>query len=189
MDNEKLSILRILVENREKELSIRQLSMKRKINYKSAYENIKKLEKEGVILAKRKGNITLCSFNNAFNDSVFLVEYKRRDELLKNKDFKELCRRLGKVDSQFVLLLFGSYARGTSTRSSDIDLLLISDDPKPIENEADLMPLKIHITSITYKNFKQMLKSREDSVVSEAIKNNVILFGTEDFYRMVGNAG
>jgi hypothetical protein len=33
-----------------------------------------------------------------------------------------------------------------------------------------------------------MLKSKESTVVSEAVKRNVILFGTEDYYRLIENA-
>ena len=67
---------------------------------------------------------------------------------------------------------------------SDIDLLLISDKPSPIRKEVDLLPLNTHLTTITYLDFMEMLKNREQTVVSEALKSNIIMFGIEDYYRL-----
>ncbi len=33
-----------------------------------------------------------------------------------------------------------------------------------------------------------MLKTKEQTVVSEALKNNIILFGIEDYYKLIQNA-
>lgn len=188
MDNEKLNILKYLIENQTNDFSIRQLSKVRNINYKSAYNAIKKLVDEGVVDLNKKGNISLCSFNKSFGESVFLVEQSRKNHLLKDKNLKVLYSSLSAMSSQFILLLFGSYVKGTKSKNSDIDLLLISDNPKQIEDEVDLLPLNIHLTSITYIDFITMLKSKELSVVSEAIRKNIILFGIEDYYRLLQNA-
>ena len=188
MDNEKLNILRLLIESQEKLLSIRKISKLRRINYKSAYFALKKLAKEGIVNLKKAGNTTLCSFNMSFNGSVFAVEYHRRNELLKNKNFLVMYQELQKINAPFIALLFGSYAKGTQTRHSDIDLLIITDDFKPIGQQVSLFPFKVHATDVRYKDFKQMLKSREFTVVSEAIKKNIILIGIEEYYRLVNNA-
>lgn len=188
MDNERFNILKILIENQDKTFSIRQIAIIRKINYKSAYNAIQALAKEGIITLENKGNITLCMFNRKFNNSVFIVEDYRLHELLKNKDFLVMYNQIRKVNSQFILLLFGSYAKKTESKHSDIDLLLISNNPKPIERETRLLPLNIHLTSITYEDFTAMLKSKEFTVVSEAIKHNVLFFGIEDYYRLIYNA-
>lgn len=188
MVNEKINILKLLVENQEETFSIRQIALKRKINYKSAYEAIQKLKEEEIVTLIKKGNITLCSFNKNFNHTVFTVESMRRNELLRAKDFKVLYSRLAAINSQFILILFGSHAKKTQTKHSDIDLLLITENPKEIKNKIALIPLNIHLTSISYADFTTMLKSKEFTVVSEAIKKNVILFGIEDYYRLIQNA-
>ena len=188
MDNERLNILKLLIENQEKAFSIRQIGIQRKINYKSAYVNLKHLGEEGIVTLKKQGNTTICSFNRKFNSSVFEVEYARLQELLKNNNFLVLYNRLVKINEQFILLLFGSYSRGMQTKKSDIDLLLISNNPKPIQTQINLMPLNIHLTNIKYEDFKSMLKSMEFTIVSEAVKHNIILIGIEDYYRLMNNA-
>ncbi len=183
-----MNILKLLIENQEKAFSIRQIGIQRKINYKSAYISLKDLAKEGVVTLKKQGNTTICSVNHKFNDSVFEVEHARLQELLKNKDFLVLYNHLAKINSQFILLLFGSYAKGKKTKGSDIDLLLISDNPDPIETQINLLPLNIHLTHIKYDDFKSMLNSKKFTVVSEAAKLNILLFGIEDYYRLMNNA-
>tara|TARA_Y100000034_G_C6790583_1_gene353961 strand:- start:317 stop:889 length:573 start_codon:yes stop_codon:yes gene_type:complete len=190
MANEELQILKLLIENQEKTYSIRKIALERKINYKSAYNVILKLEKQGIIDVSRLGNINVCKFNRSFNDKVFSVEYNRRKDLFKkNKNFKIIYNDLSKINQQFIALLFGSFAKGTQTKRSDIDLLIIAEDSKKIENRLSLLPLRFHIVDITYKDFLSMLKSKEDSVVTELIKKNIILVGIEDYYRLLKNAG
>ena len=48
------NILKLLIENQDKKFTIRKISKLRKINYKSAYNAIQKLEKQGIILAVRE---------------------------------------------------------------------------------------------------------------------------------------
>jgi predicted nucleotidyltransferase len=188
MDNERLNILRLLIEHQEEDFSIRQISLKRKINYKSAYQAVQKLHEEGIITLTKLGNTTLCRFNRNFNDSVFIIEFCRRQELLKTPNFKVMCSYFKDIPSQFILLLFGSYAKKTATKHSDIDLLLITDHPEDIKQQVSLLPLPIHLTEVSYSDFQAMLRSKEFTVVSEAIKNNILLFGIEDYYRLLNNA-
>ena len=88
MVNETFNILKILIENPEAKYSIRKLSLLRKINYKSAYQAVMKLKKQGIIGFEDLGNVINCSFSKKINPLVFKVEYERREELLKNKNFK-----------------------------------------------------------------------------------------------------
>lgn len=188
MDNEKLNILQLLIESQEKNFSIRQISLKRKINYKSAYQAVKKLHQEGIINLTKHGNTINCQFNRNFNETVFTVEHSRQQEQLKNQNFKVMYNRFKTINNQFILLLFGSHAKKTNTKHSDIDLLLITNQPEEMQTQINLLPLPIHLTHITYADFQTMLKSKEFTVVSEAIKCNIILIGIEDYYRLINNA-
>jgi len=188
MDNEKLDILKLLIERQEERFSIRKISKLRKINYKSAYNAVKKLEKEGIITLQKTGNTTICLFNRAFNESVFAVEYERRKDLFRNKEFKVMHNGLSKLNIPVIAVLFGSYAKGMQNKHSDIDLLIVAENAEPVKQQISLLPLKIHMTDIKYSDFIAMLKSRELTVVSEAIKKNIILVGIEEYYRMINNA-
>lgn len=66
-------------------------------------------------------------------------------------------------------------------------MLTVTENEKQISAELSIYPMNIHHTSITYKEFIDMAKSKEFSVVSEAIKNNIILINIEDYYRLLEN--
>jgi len=190
MANEITEILKLLIENKQERFSIRKISLLRKINYKSAYIALKQLAKIDVVNLEKIGNTTSCSFNENFNDLVFKAEYERRERLFKNKDFLIIYNQLSELNFPFILLLFGSYAKGTATKHSDIDLLLISKDEeeKLVSDKLKLLPHDIHLTHVTSDSFIRMIKNKEFSVGSEAIKKNIILLGIEDYYRLLKNA-
>ncbi|HIH39078.1 nucleotidyltransferase domain-containing protein [Candidatus Woesearchaeota archaeon] len=188
MANEKLGILQLLIENKEEKWSIRQISLQRRINYKSAYQAVKKLEKEGVVNLEKMGNVTLCSFNSKCNSTTFAAEEGRRNEAIRDKKVSAVFSSLDDIPELYIALLFGSQVKGTAARSSDIDLLIISEQVQKIQEELSVLPLQIHITALTLKEFISMLKSKERTIVSEAVKKNIILVGIEDYYRVLGNA-
>lgn len=186
MVNEKFNILRFLIENQEKVFSIREIAKQRKVNYKSAYLAIHDLNKRGIINLNKVGNTTNCSFNKKFDSLVFDVEFFRRKELIKNKNFKIIYERLEEFNFPLIALVFGSFAKGKVSKNSDIDFLVISENAKEVKRIFSLIPLNVHLTVFSYEEFVQMLKSKEFSVVSEAIKKNVILIGIEEYYRFLG---
>lgn len=186
----KQKILKHLIGIEDKTLSINEISKALKIDYKLIHTNVNKLLKEGSIKVEEFGNTRRCSFDKAFNEDVYIAENDRRRDILKNIKFFLICDQLRKINKQFILLMFGSQIKGTATKNSDIDLLIISDEEEAMEfrNNLNLLSYNIHLTPVSYKDFVSMAKSKEFTVVSEAIKKNVILFGIEDYYRILSNA-
>lgn len=188
--NIKQKILKFLIENKEKTFSMRALSKILKIDYKLLYINLQKLEKDKSIEVENLKNQKRCSFKDNFNEDVFIVENERRNNILKKKEFKAIYEKLKVLNKQFILILFGSHVKGTATKHSDIDLLLISHegDARKIQEKLEILPLNIHLTPITYESFIDMLKTKEQTVVSEALKKKIIFIGIEDYYRLIQNA-
>jgi len=186
----KQKILKYLIDNKEKTFSINEISKALKIDYKLIHTNINKLLKEESIKVEEFGNTRRCSFVNAFNEDIYIAENDRQRNLLRNKDFLLIYYKLREINKQFILLMFGSQVKGTATKHSDIDLLMISDEEvaKEVDRKLNLLPYKIHLTPISYEGFVRMTKSKEFTVVSEAIKKNIILIGIEDYYRLLSNA-
>jgi len=182
-------IIKLLIEHKDEKFSIKKIAKSLKINYRIAHERTIALEKEGLIKITKAGNSKICEFAYNFSSKVYEAEYERRTALLKNKDFAVFRNRLAELNFGFITLLFGSQAKGTSTKHSDIDILTIGGDEKEIGKILVLWPDKVHLTSITYKDFIHMAKSREFTVVTEAIKNNIILIGIDEYYRLLKNAG
>jgi predicted nucleotidyltransferase len=184
-----IKILKLLLGKRGERFTIKKIAESLKINYRIAYEQVMALEKEGLLKVTKTGNCKICEFAYKFDSKVFEAEYLRRKALFKNKDFLVLHNRLAELRFPFVALLFGSHAKETATKHSDIDVLTIGGDEKEIRATVSLLPDKIHLTTASYENFVRMARSREFTVVSEALKNNIILIGIEEYYRLLSNAG
>ncbi len=189
MVDSEIRILNLLLDKREERFTIKKMAEALKINYRTAYERAMALEKEGLLKITRAGNSNVCEFTYKFDSKVFEAEYARRKELFKNKDFLILHNRLSELGFSFIALLFGSHGKGTANEHSDIDILTIGGNEKEIRATLSLLPDKIHLTAVTYENFIHMAKSREFTVVGEAIKNNIILIGIEEYYRLIKNVG
>jgi predicted nucleotidyltransferase len=183
----KIKILKFLLENQENKFTIKKISEALNINYRTAYENVLLLEQEKLIIVTKAGNSNLCGLENSFNEHLFEAEFQRKKELLRNKDFQIIHNRLSDLKFPFIMLLFGSYVKGTSNKHSDIDLISIGGDQKEIKSAISLLPDKIHLTQISYEEFMMMAKSKEFTVVSEVLKKNIILIGIEEYYRLLKN--
>ena len=186
-------ILKLLLSNKKEEFTIRLISKRISIDYKTVHIIVKRLITSDVIKAKKAGQTILCSINQkAFNADVFRAELIRKEEILADKDIYVLYNRIkNTVKGFFILLLFGSYASGTKKKKSDIDLMLITnEDPiiKKVKNIVSTLPLKIHFISFNSEEFLSMLKTTEFNVGKEAADNNIILFGIEDYYKLIQNA-
>ncbi len=192
MKSKDIEVIRLLLENREKELSINQIAKLLKKDYKNAHNIVTRLSKASSVRLQPFGKSHRVTLIDKAHPLLFEAECLRRDELLKNKDiavmddsFKGLHSRL------YILLVFGSYAKKTQTRHSDIDLLFIVPDTaeekmeKEIQTIAGTLPLEMHINIFKETDFTAMKNSKEVTVGSEAIKNNIILHGIEPYYEMI----
>jgi predicted nucleotidyltransferase/predicted transcriptional regulator len=183
----KEKILKLLLENKDELLSIRTISQKCDINYKSAYNAIVSLEEENLIEIKTSQKTKFCNLTNNFSPLLYKVEYDRKEEFVQKNKFKPLLNILENIQKEHITLLFGSFAKGTQNKNSDIDLLIITDYEKEINQELNILPLDIHTTFITINEFLMMAQSKEFSVVREALKRNIILVGIENYYRLLKN--
>lgn len=188
MDSD-IQILRLLLQRKEDRFTIKKMAETLGINYRIAYERTMSLEKEGLLRITRIGNAKVCEFTGMFNEKVFEAEYYRRMGLFRRKDFLVLHNRLAELRFPFVALLFGSHAKGTANKHSDIDILTIGGNERELRATLSLLPEKIHLTTVSYEGFIHMARSREFTVVSEALRNNIVLLGIEEYYRLVRNAG
>lgn len=187
-----VTILHFLLSHKNAEFTIRTIAQKVNLDYKAAYLAMQELIHAGVISSRRAGQSILCSFNrNAFTDDVFSAELQRREELLNNKSLRTVYAYFKDVKNPFfILLLFGSRSSGTARQRSDIDVLLITDNDAvrdEMKRVTSLIPLNIHLIDFMPTDFVSMLKTTDFNVGKEAF-GGVILFGIEDYYRLIAHA-
>jgi predicted nucleotidyltransferase len=180
------------MDNNGESFTINSLSRKLKINYRIAYEDIKELEKEKLIMVKKAGNSSLCNFSFNFNEKVYLIESQKKQQLLADSNIQILSNKIERLKLNFyICLVFGSYAGGENKKGSDIDICVITDNEetrKQISQTIQLTSFNIHYLDFISKDFISMLKTTEINVGKEILKRNVILKGIEEFYGLISNA-
>ena len=181
----KNKIIKLLLESKE-EYSIRQIALKLKADYKNTYQAINSLNKE--IFKDKKGNATYVSFSYLMTSEVYIVERKRTNLLLKNKSFKVINEEVKSLNNPFVIvLLFGSMVKGKISKHSDVDLCVVAEKKvsKELYKKLSLLSLPLEIHNFTSEEFQTMLKTKESNIAKEIVKNNVILFGIENYYNLI----
>jgi len=185
-------VIRLLIENKANEMSINKIAKLLKKDYKNAHNIVTRLYRMQIVRLQPFGRSYKVIFINKLHPLIFEAEYQRRNDILKNKDIAVMHDSFKVLQSKlFILLLFGSYAKKTQTKHSDIDLLFVIPDEseanmeKAIQNITGMLPLNIHINIFKESHFKAMINSKEVTVGSEAINSNVILHGIEPYYEMI----
>lgn len=182
-------ILTYLIENIDKRVSILKISKDLGIDYKNVFQAVERLVP--ILIVKEKlGNTSIVRFNFNFNSKVYSAENSRRKRFLeKNKQMNLIMKDAESLGYPFyIVLVFGSAIKGKHTKSSDIDLCVISDVRKKTKNlisKLRLLPLPLEIHDFTSDEFESMLNKKEGSVADEIAKSNIILYGIENYYALV----
>ena len=181
-------VLKHLIENKNPQ-SIMTASGAIVLDYKNTYNIVKGLQPE--IISKEKiGNTNLIKLNLVPNRKINSVENKRTEEfLLKYPKLKIVKTYSEELNYPFlIVLVYGSYVKKTNTGSSDIDVCIISDNKeviKELQEKLELLSLKIEIHDFTSKEFISMIEKSQNNLGHEIVKNNVILYGIENYYNLI----
>ena len=193
MRSKEAEVIQALIGHKDEELNISSISKTLKMDYKNAYSIIKRLEKIDLVRIETFGQSSRVKLNAILHPLVFEAEFERRKEILKDKNLAVMLStfKRGIKSKLYVLLLFGSYAKKTQTKSSDIDLIFICPDgleaafEKEVSRIARSMPLALHPLVFSESQFIEMIYAKDFNVGKEALKNNVILYGMEQYYGMI----
>ncbi len=199
-----LKIIGLMRKDLDKGLTILEISKKLKIGYRPAYNHINEMEKEGIIQIDKIGSAKQCSLNFSNPKTRHLLEsldIERKEELYKeNSKLKIVDSLISKLIEKFMseihsIVLFGSYAKGTAAKQSDIDLLFIVSGIKDknlresIERESANYQyshnIKINPLITDIEEFKKMLKLKELNVGKEIKEYGISLYGHELFWRII----
>jgi len=182
-----LKIIKYFVENK-KPKTIREIAKQIKADYRITYIAIQRLIEKNVINVQTVGKSSLCRLDEKYYGiRIYEAENERKENILKNKNINQLYKEImSKVKtSSFILLLFGSYAKSKQTKTSDIDLMFISNEEdfeSKISDILSLLPLKTHALVFTEEEFTRMKDTKKSNVIQEAIESNIILYGIEAYY-------
>jgi predicted nucleotidyltransferase len=162
----------------------RELAKRTSLSQKAMALSLKELEEKGILKSKTKGNIKNYSLNlknRNLKDIIIQIEIFKKLEFLKKHRF---LKEIFNGDNRIVGI-FGSYAKGTETKNSDIDLFIIGEELKQdYDKKGELFDLEISIKYFRKKEFKKLLREK-NNLVKEIVKNHVLISGFESFVYFV----
>ncbi|RIH99931.1 HTH domain-containing protein [candidate division NPL-UPA2 bacterium Unc8] len=196
-------IIKLFYDDVYAQFTINELATKTNISYSYVYRQIEELKDKKIIVVDQRSNRKYCrpnyenpevktSFVKISNqiaedflkkrDKVFFVAEKLLSVLPKKTDFNLLS-----------VVLFGSLAKGTDFKKSDIDLFILIPSKKKYDEIIDMecvalskgFGVEINPLVSEPTNLLTMLKDKEHNVAKEILKNKVILFGAEKFWELI----
>ncbi len=200
-----LKIVNLLRKELDKGFTIREISKRLKIGYVPAHNHISEMISERIIKAQKVGRAKQCFLNiENVKCRQLLMEtdaINKEEILKKNNKLKPVLESLitkiseTSISSIHSIILFGSYAKGTATKSSDIDVLFIICDIKDkatrenIERECSSYQyshnIKISPLITDIPELKKMLGDKNMNVGKETREHGIPLYGSEIFWRLM----
>jgi hypothetical protein len=174
--------------------SIKQVSEILKKPYPLIHRSIKALIEQSFLVKDEKEFISLNYKKN--HSEIAYIESERAKEKIRNKSLllfiNDLNEKIG--EDFFVLLIFDSFIEKDNPR--DIDILIILDSKERVNqtekianNIASNFSLKLDINIISKESAYEMLSKRDNkNIMNETLNKHLILFGGENYYRILKNA-
>ena len=156
------------------------------------YNSLKSFVKEGILTKDKRGGVAIYKISDSPKAISFLsmaAEYKAWNR--KGIPIDNIIEIIKKSKINFLtLIITGSYVKSKQTTKSDLDLVLIvPNDVKKVtarlKQFCDLSIPEIHLYVFTDDEFKQMLLDGKHNYGKEIVKNNLIFFGAEAYYKIM----
>lgn len=182
-----LKILVLFIQGFERPYYIREIAKVLKISSRTAYLALQTLEKKTIIKSEERGKIKQYILNKksslCYEYLIFTELYKRIHFYSDHFFIEELMEKI-KLHVHGILILFGSYVKGTATKESDIDLFVIgSYDDKKISDVFKIYNKEGNIKAYPLHVFEKNIKT--DYLIKEVLSNHIIIKGADEFISLV----
>ncbi len=184
----------------EAEFSIRQIAARLKATYSFVYKAVDCMVKDGVLSVAVKGRAKMCALNLESDRAIGLLamysvlrkeEFIRRNRIV-GEMLSELVKRVSGAEV-YSIILFGSYAKGSASEKSDVDLLVVGGSrarlSEKVNAEANTLQARygkeLNPIVLDKAMFLKSFRAEESTVVKEAVYSHVLLFGFENFWKLV----
>jgi predicted nucleotidyltransferase len=198
LTKKQIDILNVFREDIFRELTFKEIKQKSKQKSNNisllALNEFKRLN---LVIPKKIADVTAYSLNlnnnltlsylNIINETIIF-----NNKTIPKKIMQELQDRISGFSDFFMLLIFGSYAKGSENKKSDLDIALIIESE---ESKREMAPyietikrreiMKIDYYIFTEKEFLEMLNNENQNVGKEIYRANLIYYGAIQYYKMI----
>lgn len=173
-----LEILSLLRKNIFRGVPLAEIEKNLLLTHHPTYRRIKQLEKEGIVF-KKEGNYRLDLKNPETVEILYFLSRKEKLEFIasfKNDLFKQLDKQFNERKDVEFAIIFGSYARREETKTSDLDIFIVS-GKKEINKSFEVMyNVKSSLIVATKEEFIKMLKERK-KIIRDLFVEGIALKG------------
>ena len=190
-----LKIIDLLAKDMEKTYTINEIAKTLKEHYSCVHKIVNNLAEDGVLIKNKAGKAYLCSLNLKNEKTHALLQI---NEIEKKRKLYTVDKKLKLILDDFVkstepqnkkilaIVLFGSYAKGTATNKSDIDILIIS------KSKIDIGKISKELYAKYGKEIMPIIMAPNEfetqinkAIIKEIIKCHYVLLGAENFVNLV----
>ncbi|MFH0869514.1 MAG: nucleotidyltransferase domain-containing protein [archaeon] len=153
-----------------KALKTNQMTMARKMRY---------LEEKNIVDYRKEGRNKVYFMKGSLEAEEYksIVEHNKLMEIIaKNPRIRAITHSIKAKNNIILAILFGSFAKGTAAKESDIDIYIETENSK-IKEELQLLDSKI---SVKIGSF-----DKENLLIKEIIKNHIILKGVDRYNELI----
>jgi len=189
-----IKIMEIFVSKINERFSIKQISEILKKPYPLIHGSIKPLINNNFI-TKDKQNFLCVNYKENHLELAYVESLRKKEFLKKNKInilfVKDVLNSI-KLD-YFTFLIFGSSVQKQKPRDADILIILenkneINSIEKILHNIASNFSQKFDINVVSVESVYEMLAKRDEAnVMNETLNNHILIFGAENYYRLLKN--
>lgn len=197
LTKEQIKILGIFHKNIFAELTFKQIKEQSKQKSNNIVQiALKEFQKQDLIKTKTTADVTTYLLNLDNNLTASYLNIINQIEILKRKFPKEILsetqNRVLKQTEFFILVVFGSYAKGKATEKSDLDIAVIVESEQTRKEitpfletikRRELKPIDYHI--FTRNELIEMLKADVENVGKQIYKNNLIYYGYIEYCNLL----
>jgi len=167
--NNEFNIISLFRKDYKSRFYLRQISSLSKIPLKTCQDTIKHLEKNNILKSKTEGKNKYFFLNL---DNIKTKHYLLHSEIYQTDVFIEkypaIKLFLKSISNNIPLIVFGSFAKFSADKDSDLDLLIVSDKS---DFQFHLLPYKLHQLNLKESTF---IKSNE-AIIKQIQENHIIL--------------
>ena len=171
--NKGLDIVSLYSGDYKSKFYLRQISKLAGIPLKTCQNILAILEKDKILKSKIEGKNKYFSLNL---DNIHVKSYLLKAEIHKTELFLEKYPEfktfLKSVNTNFILIIFGGFAKFKANKDSDLDLFIVSNKEENLPFH--LLPHKVHQNNLKEESFRKAVVEKE-TLIKEIAENHIIL--------------
>ena len=181
-----IKVLEAYIGDYNRGLHVREIAKSVKLSPSAVSYMTRNLEKQRIMNCKTEGRNKkyFINFDNpAAKDMIVAAELARKTETIEKYFITKKLLNEVKFHNSMVVL-FGSFAKGTANEASDIDILIVGKKNEALEKELDkfgtLYKKEVQAIFLQEKEF-----DKKNEFVKEITNSHITLSGTEQFVNML----